>query len=125
MAWGNKWQVKFASNKTQLLTVSRPREPLPLVFDRKTLTSQEEVDILGVTYDRKLTFKSHNERLAKEASGKLASLSRMSWLLDSKGLHFSTRHNLTRPSYTRAWLGEVRHTKTSFSPTRSRVAQRG
>lgn len=44
------------------------------------------MDILGVTYDRKLTFKSHIERLAREGSGKQASLRRMSWLLDSKEL---------------------------------------
>lgn len=86
VAWGNKWQVKFATHKTQLLTVSRSGEPLPLVFEGKALTSQEEVEILGVTYDRKLTFKSHIERLAREASGKLASLRRISWLLDSEGL---------------------------------------
>ena len=50
------------------------------------LTPQYEVDVLGVTYDSRLTFKTHIERLAREASGKLASLRRISWLLDSKGL---------------------------------------
>ena len=44
------------------------------------------MEVLGVTYDRKLTFSSHIERLARQASGKLASLKRMSRLLDGKGL---------------------------------------
>ncbi|XP_045106831.1 uncharacterized protein LOC123501859 [Portunus trituberculatus] len=44
------------------------------------------MDVLGVTYDSALTFRHHIERLAREASGKLASLRRMSWLLDDKGL---------------------------------------
>ncbi|XP_063875863.1 uncharacterized protein LOC135108634 [Scylla paramamosain] len=69
-----------------LCRVARSGEPLLLVFEGKALASQEEVEILGVTYDRKLTFKSHIERLAREASGKLASLRRMSWLLDGEGL---------------------------------------
>ena len=41
---------------------------------------------MGVTYDRRLTYRIHIEQLAREASGKLASLRRMSWLLDSRDL---------------------------------------
>ncbi|XP_050704952.1 uncharacterized protein LOC126990373, partial [Eriocheir sinensis] len=44
------------------------------------------MEVLGVTYDSKMTFRTHIERLAREASGKLASLRRMSWLLDGRGL---------------------------------------
>ena len=44
------------------------------------------MEVLGVTYDHRLTFKMHIESLAREASGKLASLQRMSWLLDRRGL---------------------------------------
>ncbi|KAG0727363.1 hypothetical protein GWK47_034818 [Chionoecetes opilio] len=47
---------------------------------------EDEVKVLGVTYDCRLTFKAHIEQLARESSGKLASLRRMSWLLDSKVL---------------------------------------
>ena len=86
LAWGKTWQVKFAPHKTQLLLVSRSRATLRLNFNGATLAPQEEVEVLGVTYDRGMTFKSHIERLAREASGKLASLRRMSWLLDGKGL---------------------------------------
>ncbi|XP_063859266.1 uncharacterized protein LOC135100375 [Scylla paramamosain] len=57
-----------------------------LVFQGDTLTPQDEVEVLGVTYDRKLSFRSHIERLAREASGKLVSLRRMSPLLDSRGM---------------------------------------
>ena len=44
------------------------------------------MEVLGVTFDHRLTFKTHIERLAREASGKLASLLKMSWLLDRRGL---------------------------------------
>ena len=86
IAWGNMWQVKFAPHKTQLLLVSRSSAALRLTFNGASLLPQDEVEVLGVTYDRWLTFRTHIERLAREASGKLASLRRMSWLLDAKGL---------------------------------------
>ena len=86
VAWGNMWQVKFASHKTQLLVVSRSCRPLQLSFSGDTLAPRDEMEVLGVTYDRKLTFSSHIEQLARQASGKLASLRRMSWLLDGRGL---------------------------------------
>ena len=86
VAWGNLWQVNFAPHKTQLLCVSRTGIAPSLTFNGKTLTPQEEVEVLGVTYDCRMSFGTHIERLAREASGKLASLRRISWLLDSKGL---------------------------------------
>ena len=85
-AWGRKWQVKFAAHKTQLLSITRMSEALRLTFNGETLTPREEVEVLGVTYDRKLTFSTHLQQLAREASGKLASLRRISYLLDAKGL---------------------------------------
>ena len=84
-AWGKQWQVRFASKKTQLLNVTRIRTAPHIIFQGDTLAPQE-VEVLGVTYDHKLTFRSHIERLAREASGKLASLRRISHLLDSRGM---------------------------------------
>ncbi|KAK4297373.1 hypothetical protein Pmani_030191 [Petrolisthes manimaculis] len=40
--------------------------------------------ILGVTYDDKLTFKPHIMQLARTTAGQLASLRRISWLLDNR-----------------------------------------
>ena len=85
-SWGSKWQVRFASHKTQMLTVSRTRTPLSLTLKGVAVQLRDEVDALGVTYDSTLTFRRHIERLAREASGKLAALRRISWLLDKKGL---------------------------------------
>ena len=85
-SWGSKWQVRFAPHKTQMLTVSRTRTPLSLTLEGVAIQPKDEVDVLGVTYDSALTFRRHIERLAREASGKLAALRRISWLLDGKGL---------------------------------------
>ena len=83
--WGHSWQVTFAPHKTQLLVVSRTRQDIQLRFNGAALLPQEEVSILGVTYDSKLTFKSHISQLARTAAGKLTSLRRISWLLDCRG----------------------------------------
>ncbi|MPC85743.1 hypothetical protein E2C01_080532 [Portunus trituberculatus] len=83
------WQVKFAPYKTQLLNITRSSVPLSLNFSGRTLAPQDEVEVLGITYDCRLTFKSHIEQLAREASGKLASLRRMLWLLNNRGLEYA------------------------------------
>ncbi|MPC82281.1 hypothetical protein E2C01_076938 [Portunus trituberculatus] len=59
------------SEKTQLLLVSRLRSALRINFNWATLSPQEELEVLGVTYDQGLTFRTHNECLAKAAYGKL------------------------------------------------------
>ena len=83
--WGLKWQVSFAPQKTQLLVVSRTAADIHLTFDGAALAPQQELQILGVTYDSKLTFQAHISQLARAAAGKLACLRRMSWLLDRGG----------------------------------------
>ena len=85
VVWGNIWQVKFALHKTQLLNASRSSEVLSLNLNGTALTPQEGMEVLGVTYDRRLNFKTHIERFAREASGKLASLRRMSWRQEGTG----------------------------------------
>ena len=86
VSWGSKWQVKFASSKTQMAIISRSSTRLHLSLDGEDIRRRDEMEVLGVTYDSALTFRLHIERLAREASGKLASLRRISWLLDNKGL---------------------------------------
>ncbi|KAK3869652.1 hypothetical protein Pcinc_025056 [Petrolisthes cinctipes] len=83
--WGQRWQVSFAPHKTQLLVVSRTRHDIRLFFNGAFLTPSRELKILGVTYDDKLTFKPHIMQLARTAAGQLASLRRISWLLDNRG----------------------------------------
>ena len=61
--WGHRWQVSFAPQKTQLLVVSRTTSDIRLAFNKTTLTPQSELQILGVTYDNKLTFQAHITQL--------------------------------------------------------------
>ncbi|KAK4318557.1 hypothetical protein Pmani_010466 [Petrolisthes manimaculis] len=83
--WGRRWQVSFAPHKTHLMVVSRTRHDIRLFFDGAFLAPSKELKILGVTYDDKLNFKPHIMQLARTAAGQLASLRRISWLLDNRG----------------------------------------
>ncbi|KAK4317990.1 hypothetical protein Pmani_010946 [Petrolisthes manimaculis] len=82
--WGRRWQVSFAPHKTHLIVVSRTRHDIRLFFDGAFLAPSKELKILGVTYDDKLTFKPHIMQLARTTAGQLASLRRISWLLDNR-----------------------------------------
>ncbi|XP_042890078.1 uncharacterized protein LOC122265006 [Penaeus japonicus] len=62
-----------------------PQPTIKLYFDGKLPRPEDEVEILCVTYDKKLTFKAHTENIVRKASRKLASLRRISWLLDVRG----------------------------------------
>lgn len=63
--WSYRSQVKFAPQKAQLLNITRSDTRLHLQFQGQTLVSQNEDEILGITYDENLTFKTHIENIAR------------------------------------------------------------
>ena len=83
--WGDKWQVKCAPHKTQLMVISRSETSQTLQFNREEIRSQNEIEILGVIYDNKLTYRSHIDNIARKASAKITSLRKISSLIDKKG----------------------------------------
>ncbi|MPC31384.1 hypothetical protein E2C01_024672 [Portunus trituberculatus] len=68
-----------------LLVVSRSEHDIRHTLNGAQLTPQPELQILGVTFDSKLTYQAHIRQPARTAAGKLACLRRMAGLLDSKG----------------------------------------
>ena len=91
MAWGRRWQVKFAAEKTQAVLISRSREDARLLegqikFGGDVLAIQDSVNILGVEVDSKLCFDSHLESVARKASLRVTLLRRVRHLLDADGL---------------------------------------
>ncbi|KAK8403261.1 hypothetical protein O3P69_000409 [Scylla paramamosain] len=54
--WGRRWQVTFAPQKTELLVVSRSAYDIRSTLSGTQLTPQQELQILGVTFDSKLTY---------------------------------------------------------------------
>ncbi|MPC37272.1 hypothetical protein E2C01_030747 [Portunus trituberculatus] len=62
--WERRWQVTFAPQKIQLLVVSRSEHDIRPTFNGAQVTPQPELQILGVTFDSKLTYQTHIRQLA-------------------------------------------------------------
>lgn len=91
MAWGRRWQVRFAAEKTQAIIISRSREDLRLLegrlrFGEDTLAFKDSINILGVEVDSTLSFSRHLETVAHRASLRVTLLRRVRHLLDADGL---------------------------------------
>ena len=84
--WGRLWQVKFATGKTQLLAIWRPSVTVRLKFGEAVLSNSTEIVILGVIYDKCLSFHSHIQSIAKKAAAKVTSLRRITWLVGCESL---------------------------------------
>ncbi len=73
--WCRTWNMKLNASKSKCLCISRSRtlNPLhgPLLVDGAPLTVCDELDILGVRFDSKLSFERHIRRLVSSASQKL------------------------------------------------------
>lgn len=89
--WGNKWQVKFAPEKTQAMVISRSPEASTAISDLlkmndESLQLQDHISILGVDFDKELRFDKHIRKICQTASLKVTTLRRMATALDPKGL---------------------------------------
>ena len=76
-----------STDKTQMMLISRRRDlfslPPPNIFlDGKRLSLQNSIKILGVEYDRELSYTSHVKQVARTAAWKLGCIRRISHLLD-------------------------------------------
>ena len=59
--WCNKWKIKLNPSKTQvgLFTNSNTAKDITLKLGRVPLTVRNEIKFLGLTFDRKLTWRHH------------------------------------------------------------------
>eukprot|EP00061_Rhincodon_typus_P000615 g12215.t1 len=60
-ACADKWQVTFALNKCQAMTITNKRQSnlRPLTFNGVTITESPTINILRVTIDQKLNWTHH------------------------------------------------------------------
>jgi len=57
--WCSKWRIKLNVAKTQLVSFSRTKQKLELkLFDQK-ITEQNELTMLGVVFDKGISFGNH------------------------------------------------------------------
>ena len=81
-AWCDLWGMKLNASKTKTMIVSRsctmhPQSP-PLTTDGTVLIESDDLDILEVTFDSKMTFEKHLLSVSRAASLRLGIL-RKSW----------------------------------------------
>ena len=80
--WGEMWQVRFAGEKTQFLIIWRSPVNAYIRFENCNVKNSTEIEILGLCYDKHLSFHRHISNIAKKAAGKLVPLRRISWAVD-------------------------------------------
>ena len=81
--WGELWQVRFAGGKTQFLVIWRSPVNISIRFENCTIENSSEIDILGLCYDKHLSFQQHISKVAKKTAGKLVALRRIGWAVDT------------------------------------------
>ena len=80
--WCDLWRMKLRASKTKTMIVSRsrtmhPQSP-PLTIGETVLKESDDLVILGVTFDSKMTFEKHLRSVSRAASQRLGIL-RKSW----------------------------------------------
>src|SRR5678816_391269 len=77
--WGHRILVKFNSLKTLLLYISLSKTPpnFPIFFDGSNVSPVNNINILGLNINNKLSWKPHITVVAKVASKKLGVLFRL------------------------------------------------
>ena len=86
--WGNAWRVTFEPKKSQSMVISTKRSPWPcpdIIFNGLPVPEVQELKLLGVHFDAKLSFAPHLRRIAVRANRRLAFLRKASRVLDSHG----------------------------------------
>ena len=76
MAWANEWCVTINKDKssTTLFTLSTKQKAGPIKLGNTTLKNEGEVTYLGVTFDKKQTWRPHIQMAETKARKKLSIL---------------------------------------------------
>ena len=87
-AWCDLRGMTLNASKTKTMIVSRsrtmhPQSP-PLTIDVTVLKESDDLDILGVTFDSKLTFEKHLRSVSRAASQRLGILRKSWWVSHDK-----------------------------------------
>ena len=86
--WGTTWRIQFEPTKSQAMTISRHRQPLPIAPLRFGGVAVEEVTtlrLLGVTFDNTMNFGQHLRSVTLRATQRIGFLRKASPVLDPPG----------------------------------------
>ena len=65
--WCSKWRIKLNVAKTQLVSFSYAKQAMKLKLFGHQITEQKEMKLLGVTFDKRLSFTTHCRSKAAKA----------------------------------------------------------
>ena len=85
--WADRWKVIFEPTKCHAMIISRKRKPFQcnLYYNENVIPIENELKILGVTFDSKLTWNKHLSNVSGRAGQKLGALRRVSSKLSVPG----------------------------------------
>ena len=77
--WCSLWRIKLNAGKTQLITFSKRhnQERIRLTLFNQEIEHYDQVTLLGVTLDKKLTLKPHFENIKRKANQRISLLCRL------------------------------------------------
>jgi hypothetical protein len=76
--WCSRWRIKLNVAKTQLVRFPKRKEKLELKLFGQRISEKDELTLLGVIFDQRLSFGSHCRLKAKEAARRVGLLKRVS-----------------------------------------------
>ena len=86
--WGNTWHIKFEPAKSQALTISHHRSPIevPAINFQGTVVPQvAELRLLGIMFDKDLSFRTHIRQLNIRGTQRLGFLRKAAAVLGPAG----------------------------------------
>ena len=108
-AWADKWKVIFEPSKCQAMIISRKRTlfDCKLCYGEKEITVTNEIKILGVTFDSKLTWNKQLSNVSGRAGQKLGALRRVASKLSVPGRAtvYKSQVRSTMEYSSLAWMG--------------------
>ena len=86
-SWADRWKVTFEPTKCKSMIVCRKRTPssINLYLGDYQLAARDELEILGVIFDSKLSWSKHVSSIASRAGQKLGALRKVANKLDIRG----------------------------------------
>jgi hypothetical protein len=87
--WCSTWRIKVNPAKTQLVCFTGSRKPIELKLFGTTIKEQSEMTLLGITFDKMLTYRTHCKNKTKDAAQRsklLRMVSGQSWGANARTL---------------------------------------
>ena len=104
--WGTAWKITFEPTKSQAMVISRKHKPwdlLPIKFGGVKVKEVTEMKLLGVVFDKSLTFGPQIDQMAKRGSQRIGFLRKASKFLGKEGCKTAYK-SFVRPTIEYAHL---------------------